>query len=89
MRFRTMVCAAFLLAPSTLLAQSLPTSPIAAPDRSIAILRTGTVVPLKLTEELTTKGKQLRVGQRIHLETAEAVMIQGLTVIPIGSPAVG
>jgi hypothetical protein len=56
---------------------------------SNAILRTGTEVPLRLSEELTTKGKKLRVGQRFHLEVAEAVVVQGVTVIPVGSPAVG
>jgi hypothetical protein len=44
---------------------------------------------LRLVEELTTKGKKLRVGQRFHLETSEPVMVQGVTVIPVGSPAVG
>jgi hypothetical protein len=46
-------------------------------------------VPLRLSEELTTKGKQLRVGQRFRLETAAPVLVQGVTVIPVGSPAVG
>lgn len=64
-------------------------SPIASPATSSAVLRTGTEVPLKLTEELTTKGKKLRVGQRFHMETAEAVAVQGIVVIPAGSPAVG
>ena len=54
-----------------------------------AILRVGTEVPLRLTQELTTKGKQLRVGDRFHLETSEPVMVQGVNVIPVGSPAVG
>lgn len=63
--------------------------PIAAPQPTGAVLRVGTEVPLKLVQELTTKGKQLRVGQRFHLETAEPVMVQGTTVIPAGSPAVG
>ena len=63
--------------------------PIAAPATANAWLRTGTEVPLRLAEELTTKGKQLRVGQRFRMETAAAVMVQGVTVIPVGSPAVG
>jgi hypothetical protein len=64
-------------------------SPIAAPAMTSAILRVGTEVPLRLTQELTTKGKQLRVGDRFHLETSEPVLIQGVNVIPVGSPAVG
>jgi len=67
-----------------------PTSaPITAPATVNAVLRVGTVVPLRLSEELTTKGKKLRVGDRFHLETSEPVMVQGVNVIPVGSPAVG
>src|SRR5689334_16016533 len=69
--------------------QPTSTAPIAAPVTANAILRVGTEVPLRLSEELTTKGKQLRVGQRFHLETAEPVLVQGVNVIPVGSPAVG
>jgi len=64
----------------------LPVAPAATGN---AILRIGTEVPLRLDEELTTKGKQLRVGQRFHLETAEPVMVNGVNVIPVGTPAVG
>jgi hypothetical protein len=64
-------------------------APVAAPSFTSAVLRVGTEVPLRLTQELTTKGKQLRVGDRFHLETSEPVMVQGVNVIPVGSPAVG
>jgi hypothetical protein len=65
------------------------TAPIAAPVTSSAMLRTGTELPLKLAEELTTKGKKLRVGHRFRMTTAEPVLVQGVAVIPAGSPAVG
>lgn len=74
--------------PVAFAAQSAPVL-IAAPVTSNAILRTGTELPLRLLEELTTKGKQLRVGNRFHLETSEPLLVNGVTVIPIGSPAVG
>lgn len=64
-------------------------APIAAPTYNGAVLRTGTEVPLKLTEELTTKGKKLKPGQRFHMEVAENVMLQNQVVIPAGSPAMG
>jgi len=84
---------ALLLASASVSAQvtfaPAPTAPIAAPETTSAILRTGTPVPLRLSEELTTKGKKLRVGQRFHLETSEPVLVQGVNVIPVGSPAVG
>jgi hypothetical protein len=90
MKSRLLACA-LLLAPVSVSAQvpSVPTAPIAAPATSNAVLRTGTVVPLRLSEELTTKGKKLRVGQRFRMETSEPVIVQGATVIPVGSPAVG
>ena len=69
--------------------QAAVQAPIAAPVTSNAILRVGTVVPLRLSEELTTKGKKLRVGHRFHLEVSEPVMVNGVVVIPAGSPAVG
>jgi hypothetical protein len=67
----------------------VPAAPISAPVTTNAILRVGTVVPVRLSEELTTKGKKLRVGHRFRLETSEPVVMNGVTVIPVGSPAVG
>lgn len=82
-----------MLIPSPALAQAAAgqpaASPIAAPAATNAMLRVGTEVPLRLKEELTTKGKKIRVGHRFHLETSEPVIVQGVTVIPVGSPAVG
>jgi hypothetical protein len=62
---------------------------VAPPVASNAVLRVGTELPLRLREELTTKGKKLRVGHRFHLETSEPLLVNGVTVIPVGSPAVG
>jgi hypothetical protein len=70
-------------------AQPAMAAPISAPVTANAVLRVGTEVPLRLDQELTTKGKQLRVGDRFHLSTSEPVMVQGVNVIPVGSPAVG
>jgi len=70
-------------------AYAAPAAPIGAQVVTSAVLRVGTEVPLRLTQELTTKGKQLRVGDRFHLETSEPVLVQGVNVIPVGSPAVG
>lgn len=78
--------AVMLACPMPVVAQA---AAIAAPATNAAVLRVGTEVPLKLSEELTTKGKKLRLGQRFHLETAEPVIVQGVTVIPVGSPAIG
>lgn len=53
------------------------------------VLRSGTPVPLKMLEPLTTEGKKLKVGQRFNMEVAEPVLVNGNMVIPAGSPAVG
>jgi len=97
----TTALACAILAVSGVSAQTAPATPaapapmtIAAPivstlPNGMAVLRTGTEVPLRLSEELTTKGKKLRVGQRFRMEVSESVMVQGQAVIPAGTPAVG
>jgi hypothetical protein len=92
--FVALTCAASIasaqIQPGTAPASSAATrAPIVAAPTTSAVLRVGTEVPLRLRDTLTTKGKQLRVGQRFQLETSEPVMVQGVTVIPVGSPAVG
>jgi hypothetical protein len=59
----------------------------AMPQQSI--LRAGTEISLLTREELTTKRKQLRVGQRFQMEVAANVVSNGVTVIPAGTPAIG
>lgn len=81
------------------LAASLAFAPIAASAQNPpsvygaaaapAVLRTGTSVPLRTLTELTTNGKMLKVGHRFQMETSEAVTLNGQTIIPAGSPAVG
>ncbi|HEX8623244.1 MAG TPA: hypothetical protein VF718_14845 [Allosphingosinicella sp.] len=89
-----LVSASLTVMPMAAMAQIAPAvqpavSPIVAPAPTSAVLRVGTEVPLRLREELTTKGKKIRTGYRFQLETSEPVMVQGVTVIPVGSPAVG
>ena len=83
---------ALALVPCALQAQAIAppaqvAPAIAAAATGQATLRVGTEVPLRLIEELTTKGKLLRVGQRVRFETAESILVQGVTVVPSGSPA--
>lgn len=83
------VCASAASAQSATPPVASISSPAIAGIAGPAVLRTGTKVPLKLSEELTTKGKKLRVGQRFQLEVAESVLVDNQVVIPIGSPATG
>lgn len=53
------------------------------------VLRAGTEVVLAMREELTTKEKKLRVGQRFQMEVASEVSVNGVAVIPAGTPAIG
>ena len=77
------------VAPSVIVAQAPPAvlAPIAPPAGN-AVLRIGTEVPFRLLEEITTKGKKLRVGNRARMETSEPIVVNGVTVIPAGTPAV-
>lgn len=66
-----------------------PTGVIAEVPTTNAVLRAGTPVALRLMEEITTKKKAARVGQRFMMETAEPVVVNSVTVIPAGTPAWG
>ena len=93
-----------LVAASSSSAQSLTSTTPAAPQQaapvpaqSVAvlepvvaqnILRAGTEIPLRSREELTTKKKKLRVGQRVQLEVASNVEANGVVVVPQGTPAI-
>ena len=88
--------AAFVFFSTSAFAQTAPViiapvtvSPIAAPSTTNAILRTGTPVALVLAEELTTKQKALRVGQRFQMTTSAPILVQDQLVVPVGTPAVG
>lgn len=59
------------------------------PQTSGNVLRTGTPVSLRLIEGISTKEKIAKVNDRVRMEVAEAVVVNGVTVIPAGSPAVG
>lgn len=92
-----MLVAASMLS-SPLLAQEAqtipqPTTPVAAPPAiapiatTNAVLRAGTPVQLRLMEEITTEKKAAKVGQRFMLEVAAPVEINGVVVVPAGTPA--
>ncbi|WP_156367273.1 hypothetical protein [Novosphingobium sp. KN65.2] len=71
--------------------QEAPQAPVAvlAPVQQVNVLRAGTEIPLIMREELTTKKKKLRVGQRFQMEVSENVTSNGVVVIPSGTPAIG
>jgi len=77
-------------APATAQTVAVPTATALALQPSAeTMLRAGTPVPLKMLEELTTKGKKLKVGHRFRMEVAQPVTVGGTVVIPAGTPAMG
>lgn len=67
-----------------------PAAPAIAPvETTNAVLRAGTPITLRILEEVTTKEKAARVGQRIKMEVAAPVELNGVVIIPAGSPAEG
>ncbi|QIK96545.1 hypothetical protein G7076_08925 [Sphingomonas sp. HDW15A] len=87
MRSLYLIAGAMLAAQTSAQVAVSPLPPVATQGN--AVLRVGTEVPLRLSEELTTKGKSLRTGHRFHLQVSEPVVVNGVTVIPVGSQAVG
>ena len=83
-------CALLLASSTPAFAQMAPAPTAVVLGAAQAnVLRTGTEISLRMSEELTTKGKNLRVGQRFRMEVAENVLVNGQVVIPAGSPATG
>jgi hypothetical protein len=68
--------------------QSMAQKTIVAPMVS-NVLRAGAPIPVVLSQALTTKGKKLKVGQRVDFEVAQDVLLNGKVVIPARSPVEG
>lgn len=87
--------AALFVAPAIGAQEAIPAqaapAPAAIPEvvTTNAVLRAGTPVALRLMEEITTKKKAARVGQRFMMEVSEPVIVNGVTVLPSGTPAWG
>lgn len=69
--------------------QSPAAAPITEPATENAVLRAGTPVVFRLMEEITTKKKAARVGQRFQLEVSAPIEVNGVEVVPNGTPAWG
>lgn len=64
-------------------------APISEQSTANAVLRAGTPISLQMMEEITTKKKAAKVGQRFMLEVTAPIEVNGVTVIPAGTPAWG
>lgn len=77
--------ASVLLVPSAALAQNGPI--VVGPAESGSVLKQGTEIRLVTLAELNSKRN--RVGERFDMEVQESVQLNGQTVIPAGTRAVG
>lgn len=84
-------CAVLFAHPVAAQTIAVPVQPVVAavPLTQSDIVRAGLAVPMVTREELTTKKKKLRVGQRFQMEVAENITQNGVVVIPSGTPAIG
>jgi len=80
-----LVASAFMLVPSLAYAQAEPIA-VASPETG-PMLRQGTEIRLVTLTELNSKRN--RVGERFDMEVQESVQLNGQTVIPAGTRAVG
>jgi hypothetical protein len=89
------LAAAQAAAPQATIQQAAPVATIApaAPQAVIlsspteSVLRSGTEVPLIMSQSISSNDKSLRAGNQIRLQTANSVMLGGVVVIPAGSSA--
>lgn len=79
-------------APAVTLAPPAATAPVVVAAAAVTadpnVLRMGTPINLKMSETITTKGKKLEPGYLAHLEVMDPVLVNGVVVIPAGSPAI-
>jgi hypothetical protein len=75
--------------PVVLQSQPASQQAVVTPQAATNILRAGAPIPVVLSQALTTKGKKLKVGQRVDLEVAQDVLLNGKVIIPARSPVEG
>lgn len=67
---------------------TIATSPEARVANTLTIPANTSII-LRMNEDLTTKGGHIKVGHMFNLTVAYDVKINGITVIPAGTPAKG
>ncbi len=72
---------------STITAAPLVSEP--GPDTATRVLRGGAQVRVSFLHEITTEDKASKVGDRPRLEVAENIVVDGIIVVPKGTPVTG
>ncbi len=87
---KTTMLAAALLAPAITMAQAAPSAATEqASEAATLTIPSNTEVILRMSEDLTTKGGQIKVGHVFNLTVAYDVRVNGRIAIPAGAPAKG
>jgi hypothetical protein len=81
------IAAVAAAAPAAVQGPPPPAAAIVTPRYAGPMLRMGTRVPMRTTQALSSK--TAHQGQRFDLEVTEAVLVDGLVVIPRGARGVG
>ena len=101
MRFTLLAATAMAVAATGAYAQETVATPVAAtptvstavaapaPQAGPRVLRGGASLQVRFLNEVTTEDRASRVGDRIRLEVASDVMLDGAVVIPAGTPVTG
>ena len=84
-----LVSAMPLLAQNNSTVSVAPLASEAGPAGTTRVLRGGAQVRVRFLHEITTEDKASKVGDRPRLEVAENVTVDGVTVIPQGTPVTG
>jgi hypothetical protein len=78
--------------PATKQATSVSVAPLVSEpgaDANTRIIRGGAQIRVAFLHEITTEDKASKVGDRPRLEVSEDVVVDGVTVIPKGTPVTG
>lgn len=67
----------------------LPVQAVRAAPQPATVLPAGTEIPLKMAQEVTTKGRGWEEGDQFNLNVSAPVMLGDFVVIPEGTKAVG
>jgi hypothetical protein len=89
---KILIFSSLLLAGTSVYAQSTTSVPMTSEmtaGTETRTLRGGAQVRVKFLNEITTEDKASRVGDRPRLEVAEDITVDGVTVIPRGTPVTG
>jgi hypothetical protein len=75
--------------PQTTQVTAAPLVTELGPEGTTRVLRGGAVIRVSFVHEITTEDKASKVGDRPRLQVAEDVMVDGVNVVPKGTPVVG